>query len=46
MPAAKTPQPKPSNKANFPSNKLIANLGSKSEQYLFRGNLRTAWGRD
>ncbi len=35
-----------SSQARFASSKLIQNLGSKREQYLFQGNLRTVHGRD
>ena len=32
--------------AQFPSSKLIQNLGSGSERYMNLGKLRNAWGRD
>ena len=35
-----------SKQAQFTNNKLIQNLGSNSEQYNFKGYLRTAYGRD
>ncbi len=35
-----------SNQGAFATSKLIQNLGSNSEQYKFRGNLRDVHGRD
>ncbi len=35
-----------SEQTQFTNNKLIKNLGSNSEQYSFKGTLRTAYGRD
>ena len=42
----KQSQTKLSSQAVFASSKLIQNLGSNSEQYKFKGNLRDVHGRD
>ena len=47
MPVTKVnPQIKFSSQASFATSKLIQNLGSNSEQYKFRENLREVHGRD
>ena len=47
MPVAKTKKETNfSTQSVFSKSKLIQNLGSKVEQYSFKGSLRTVHGRD